>query len=116
MLHIYIVKEQNGIKSKTWDNMRPLYRTCQLIGCKISKKGQNSIVYHCHKPLLLDKWPLLQVCYKPPPQKVSPGMPASHVNAFFTRINPWKFGEKKNQRLLKGTTPTEYKKYTVSTH
>ena len=22
-------------------------------------------VYHCHKPVLLGKWPLLQVCYKP---------------------------------------------------
>ena len=22
-------------------------------------------VYHCHKPVLQGKWPLLQVCYKP---------------------------------------------------
>ena len=22
-------------------------------------------LYHCHKPVLLHKWPLLQVCYKP---------------------------------------------------
>ena len=22
-------------------------------------------VYHCHKPVFLGKWPLLQVCYKP---------------------------------------------------
>ena len=43
------------------------------------------------------------------------------INSFFsTRINPWKFGEKKFeidkviQRLLKVTTPKEYKKHKVS--
>ena len=28
-------------------------------------KGTHMPVYHCHKPVLLGKWPLLQVCYKP---------------------------------------------------
>ena len=47
-------------------------------------------------------------------------MPTWVVNAFFIRINPWKFSEKKIdkviQRLLKVTTPKEYKKYMVSTN
>ena len=30
------------------------------------------------------------------------------VNAFFIRINPWKFGEKKIKILLKVTTPKEF--------
>ena len=47
-------------------------------------------------------------------------MTTKYIKSFFTRINPWKFGEKKFkidkviQRLLKVTTPTEYKKYMVS--
>ena len=28
-------------------------------------KGTHMPVYHCNKPVLLGKWPLLQVCYKP---------------------------------------------------
>ena len=33
-----------------------------LISIKLST---HMLVYHCHKPVLLGKWPLLQVCYKP---------------------------------------------------
>ena len=49
-------------------------------------------------------------------------MPTWDINAFFTKINLWKFGEKEIkidkviQRLLKVTTPIEYKKYMVSTN
>ena len=45
-------------------------------------------------------------------------MPTWDINAFYTRINPWKFGERKKrkkkkideviQHLLKVTIPKEY--------
>ena len=44
-------------------------------------------------------------------------MPTRDIIEFLTRINPWKFGEKKIdkviQHLLKVTTSKEYKKYTT---
>ena len=48
-------------------------------------------VYHSHFLILLHKWPLLYVCYKPKKNVVK----HAHINVFFTRINPWKFGGKK---------------------
>ena len=49
-------------------------------------------LYHYHKPVLQHKWPLLQVCYKP--YKIAASMSTWDNNAFFTRINPWKYVEK----------------------
>ena len=70
---------------------------------------------HCHKPVLLYKWPLLQVCYKPLKYV------AKHAHhAFFDKDQSLKVWWKKIttdkviQRFLKVTTPIEYKKYMVS--
>ena len=63
-------------------------------------------------------------CYKiaTSHKKIAPMLPTQYIHTFFTRINPWKFGEKKIwigkviQLLLKVATQIEYKKDTVSTN
>ena len=49
------------IDASLWVYFRCSISECQNVICTVHTQIP---VYHCHKPVLLGKWPLLQVCYK----------------------------------------------------
>ena len=54
------------IDGEEFVNVCGLLRKHELYEKKCVASGITHMpVYHCHKPVLLGKWPLLQVCYKP---------------------------------------------------
>ena len=67
--------EKGFLTCQGWEHFQQLlqspYKICTVGYFTLFWKKESSIypthmpVYHCHKPVLLGKWPLLQVCYKP---------------------------------------------------
>ena len=63
-------------------------------GRSLHNRATLMLVYHCYKPVLWSKWPLASSFKFATSHKImSQSMPTWLFNAFFIRMNPWKFGE-----------------------
>ena len=76
LIHTYLLSLQN------W-HIFVSTLVCNLVWCLVVHCTALMLIYHAHNSALLHKSSLLQTI------KIS--IP---INAFFTRINPWKFGKK----------------------